>query len=215
MFNQFENATTSIKLANLPIVAGTFKTTMLNYQYASNCEYYSPLKEAKTVKEIFDIFGIKFSIDNVNQTFTPVIENVKPFPYFKESLKAIAKYVEDGSLYVKDDSRYYTINFNDGVISGKVRKVGDNPTPTTTPTTTTTQKAPKKTAKTSNKSAKKSAKKFEFTKTTTAPTTIKRDNNTYTVQELVKELLKQMDAGNASKFVKVEADFLFQNEATA
>jgi hypothetical protein len=35
------------------------------------------------------------------------------------------------------------------------------------------------------------------------------------VQELVKELLKQMDAGNASKFVKVEADFLFQNEATA
>jgi hypothetical protein len=24
-----------------------------------------------------------------------------------------------------------------------------------------------------------------------------------------------MDAGNASKFVKVEADFLFQNEATA
>jgi hypothetical protein len=87
MFNQFENATTSIKLANLPIVAGTFKTTMLSYQYASNYEYYSPLKEAKTVKEIFDIFGIKFSIDKVNQTFTPIIENVKPYPYFKESLR--------------------------------------------------------------------------------------------------------------------------------
>ena len=211
MFNQFEVATTSIKVANLPLVAGKLKATMLNYQYAQACEWFTALNDAKMVKDIFDIFGIKFIANKENGTFIPIIENIKPHPQFKEALKAVAPYMENGSLFASDDNRYYTITFTDGNISGKVRKIGENPTTTTPPT----KKAPKKPVNTSKKSKTSKGKKFEFSKPVQAPITLKRDDNTYTIQELVKELLRQMDAGNGSKKVKIEADFLFQNEKYA
>lgn len=224
MFNQFENATTSIKVANLPQVAGKLKSTMLAYQYATACEWYDALKNATMVKEIFDIFGIKFVADKANGTFIPVIENINPHPQFKEALKAVAPYMENGSIYASDSNRYYTITFTDGNISGKVRKVDDNKaitaptTPPVTKTTTPPQKAPKKSYRTSKKGKANTiskGKKFEFTKTIEAPVTLKRADNTYTVQELVKELLRQMDAGNGNKKVTIDADFLFQNEKYA
>lgn len=215
-FNQFEKATTGVKLNNLPIVAGTFKNAMLNYKYANMCGWYNDLVAAKSVKEIFDIFNVKFDIDKINQTFTPVIENIYTFAGIKDALKAIAPYMENGSIFAKDSYRYYTITFTDGVISDKVRKIVDDTT--TTPTTTTPPTPPVKTSKpkkTTKKVEKKEAKKFEFTPTTSTPVTAKRDDNTYTVQELVRELLKQMDMGNGGKYVTIDADFLFQNEKYA
>lgn len=223
-FNQFNNATTTIKCANFPQVATEFKKAMLSYQYASNCEWYERLKNATLINDIFGIFGIKFSPDYVNKVFIPVIENVAPAPNFKEALKAVAPYMNDGSIYVKDDYRYYTITFTNGEIKGTVRKVGENPTTpanntvsanNSTPVKVTSSKTASKGKKYSKKEVKKEAKKFEFTAPTIASITSKRADNTYTVAELVRELLKQMDAGNASKRITVQADFLFENEATA
>lgn len=211
MFTQFNPTTTSITIQNLPKVASALKNTMLNYQYASNCEWYGALKEAMSVKDIFDIFSIKFEM--VNNTFVPAVKEFNPFPNIMKVLSAIAPYMSDGAIYANDEyGHYYTIKFENGVVSGKKKSmptvdglVSTNPEPPKKP-------EPKKTAK---KQPKKEAKKFEFTAPTTTPVTMRRDDNTYTVQELVRELLKQMDAGNASKLVTIEADFLFQNEKYA
>lgn len=211
-FNQFEKATTSIKVNNLPKVATVFKNAMLNYQYANMCDWYDDLKNATMVKDIFDIFNIKFEADNVNKAFIPVINNIYTHAGFKDMLKAIAPYMENGSLFFKDSYRYYTITFTDGVVTGKRKTVNEGQTTTTPSVPATTTKKP---VNKSKKNPKKEAKKFSFTPTKVAPVTMKRDDNTYTVQELVKELLKQMDAGNASKMITVDADFLFNNEATA
>lgn len=217
-FNQFEKSTTSIKCENIPKVATAFKNAMLNYQYATNCGWYDDLVNASMVKDIFDIFNIKFEADNVNRVFIPVIENVYTHAGFKDMLKAIAPYMENGSLFFKDSYRYYTITFTDGVVTGKRRTTSDTPdnTPATIPSNTPT-KSPSSTPSknvTKSKKTKKGSKKIEFSNPTT-PVTMKREDNTYTVAELVRELLVQMDAGNASKKIKVEADFLFQNEKYA
>ena len=215
-FNQFEKATTGVKFNNMQLVADTFKAAMLNYKYASNCGWYNDLISAKSINAIFDTFNVKFHIDKINQTFVPIIHNVYTFAGLKDALKAIAPYMENGSIFAKDSYRYYTITYTNGDISGTVRKVMENTT--TTPTTTTQPALPVKTSKpkkTTKKVEKKEAKKFEFTPTTSTPVTVKRDDNTYTVQELVRELLKQMDMGNGGKYVTIDADFLFQNEKYA
>lgn len=219
-FNQFNNATTVIKCANFPQVATEFKKAMLGYQYASNCDWYERLKNATLINDIFGIFGIKFAPDYVQKVFIPVIENVAPAPNFKEALKAVAPYMENGCLYIKDDYRYYTLTFTNGKITGTVRKVNENPAPA--PVTQNKPNTVNKPVNKANNKAKKATKKevskttnFTFTAPTIAPVTLKRADNTYTVAELVRELLKQMDAGNASKLITVQADFLFENEATA
>ena len=219
-FNQFNNATTTIKCANFPQVATEFKKAMLSYQYASNCEWYERLKNATLINDIFGIFGIKFSPDYVNKVFIPVIENVAPAPNFKEALKAVAPYMNDGSIYVKDDYRYYTLTFTNGKITGTVRKVNENPAPA--PVTQNKPSTVNKPVNKANNRGKKATKKevskttnFTFTAPSIAPVTLKRADNTYTVAELVRELLLQMDKGNASKRITVQADFLFENEATA
>lgn len=202
-FNQYQKATTSIKVNNLPQVAGQFKNSMLNYQYASNCGWYNDLVNAKSVKEIFDIFNIKFDFDKETNSFIPVIENIYTHAGFKDMLKAIAPYMEDGCLFFKDSYRYYIITFTNGVVKGSRRTI-----------TNEVQEAPKQEVKAPKKEVKKTSKKgkkFEFSATSVAPVTAKRDDNTYSVAELVRELLKQMDKGNASKKVKVEADFLFND----
>lgn len=208
-FNQYQKATTSIKVSNLPQVAGNFKNSMLNYKYATNCGWYNDLVNAKSVKEIFDIFNIKFDFDKVNNAFIPVIKDVYTHANFKEVLKSIAPLMENGSIFAKDSYRYYLITFMNGEVKGRVRTITEEQE--VKPVKQEVKPTKKETKKTSNKN-----KKFEFSATSVTPVTVKRDDNTYTVAELVRELLKQMDMGNASKKVKIEADFLFnENEKYA
>ena len=215
--NQFEKATTSIKVANMPKVATAFKMAMLNYQYASNCPWYDALVNCDPLKA-FSIFNITFDVDRVKQVFIPIIKDIEMQACFKDALKAIAPYMEDGSIFANDTYRYYTITFTDGNISGKVRKVSES-TPSNevvAPKAEVKKETKKEVTKKTTKKAKKEVKKdFSFTPTSVTPVTMKRDDNTYTVQELVRELLKQMDMGNGDKYVTINADFLFQNEKYA
>lgn len=208
MFNQFQSATTGININNMAKATAVFKSALLNYQYASNCEWFNDLTNATSIQAVYDVFGIKFIADSVNRVFIPVIENLAPLPNTKDILKAIAPYMENGSIFADDGYRYYTITFTDGEISGKVRDTTKKPQ-------AQPKAQPEKPKKQGKAKKEKEAKKFEFSKPTTAPVTVKRDDNTYTVAELVRELLKQMDAGNGSKLITVEADFLFQNEKYA
>ncbi len=217
MFNQFLQTTTSITVQNMPVVAMKVKNTMLSYKYASNCPWYTTLQDAKSVKDIFDLFGFKFEI--VNNAFVPVVENFSPIPNIMEVLKAVAPYMENGNLFVADEyDHYYTINFNNGVVTGKKRtKNAEVPAqvPAQVESAKVEAKKPEvpKTKKSSKKPKKENA--FKISKPQETTTITRRDDNTYTVQELVIELLKQMDAGNASKLVTIEADFLFSNEKYA
>ena len=235
MFNQFANPTTYVSLQNLPQVAGVFKNTLCNISYASNTNWYNDMLKAVSVKDIFGLLNVGFTMVD-NNKFYPVIKNVDSFTY-KSVLEHIAPYMSDGCLYVQDEYHFYTIKFEGGKIKGSRRKIEDgNPlttpapvsTPaTTTPPKTTATKTPTKTpsktpTKTTSKSYKKSynnsPKKYGKTevRTSTNVAAIQaRDDNRYTVQELVKELLRQMDNGNGNKYLEVKADFLFKNEKYA
>ena len=114
-FNQFESATTGIKAANMPKAASVFKESMLNYKYAEMCGWYESLKNATTLNEIFSIFNIKFTANVEKKIFIPIIQDVYTHAGFKDMLKAIAPYMENGSLFFKDSYRYYVITFENGV----------------------------------------------------------------------------------------------------
>ena len=216
-FNDFANATTYVTINNMPNVAGAFKSAMLAYQYADKCEWYKALQDAKTVKAIFDVFGISFRLENNN--FYPVIKDVTPNAGFKDALKAISPFVAIGSMYVKDDYRYYTLNFDGKSISGKVRTITDNTsnTPVTKPTPTSKpiNSKPKKDYKPKKNTDKKYCK-TEVRSDATISNIQVRDNNTYTVQELAQELIRQIFIGNGNRELQIEADFLFKDaEKTA
>lgn len=231
MFNQFANPTTYVSLQNLPQVAGVIKNTLCNISYASNTNWYNDMLKAVSVKDIFGLLNVGFTMVD-NNKFYPVIKNVDSFTY-KSVLENIAPYMSDGCLYVQDEYHFYTIKFEGGKIKGSRRKIEDGnplttPAPvsvpaTPTPTKTTASKTPSKTpTKTTSKSYKKSynnsPKKYGKTevRTSTNVAAIQaRDDNRYTVQELVKELLRQMDNGNGNKYIEVKADFLFKNEKYA
>lgn len=208
-FNEFSPCTTSISMANIPYVAGLLKSEMMGYKYASNCPWYDKLTSAKSVKEIFDVFAIQFELKE--NRFYPVIKNVEVNPTYKDVLKVIAKYMENGEMFIKDDFHFYTLSFKDGNITGK----------RTTPTIPdTTPSAPvKANNKPKNKAKKETPKKYAKTEVrsdTSVSTITARDDNTYTVQELTQELIRQILNGNGSKYIKVEADFLFKSaEKTA
>lgn len=220
-FNETQTATTSITVNNLPYVAGAIKSAMMGYQYADKCKWYEALKNATSVKDIMGVFNIGLHYSNAKEAFVPVIKDIEAQAGYMDLLKAVAPYMEDGSLYAKDDYRYYTINFNGGKVTGTRRTIGETPAKPTTPPPAPAKPAkpsynkPANKKQTSKKQDSKKGSKFKFTAPTVAPVTMKRADNTYTVQELVRELLKQMDMGNGSKRVTIQADFLFQNEVTA
>ena len=210
-FNDFSPCTTSISMANIPYVAGLLKSTMMGYKYASNCPWYDKLTSAKSVKEIFDVFGIQFELRE--NRFFPVIKNVEVNPTYKDVLKAIAKYMENGEMFVKDDFRYYTLSFKDGNITGKRTTPS---IPDTTPVQNTPVKANKATKGKAKKEAPKKYAKTEVRSDTSVSSITARANNTYTVQELTQELIRQILNGNGNKQIEVKADFLFKDaEQTA
>ena len=205
-YNEFSQSTTYIKPVNLQIVADIFKNVALNTEYATCYGWYNELTEAKTYNEVFDIFGITFKYDEGK--LYPVVNNVYTHSIFKNALKAIAPYMEDGSIYVKDSEYFTTLTFTNGKITGSRRKLEYGQ-----PIVSSVKVEAK--APSNVKKPKKSGKITEFSKIKVrtdidSPATIVKADNTYTVQELVKELLRQMDKGNASKTIEVKADFLFK-----
>lgn len=222
MFNQFAEATAYVTVKNFPVLAGKFKESLLALPYANNYPWYNDLVSAKSVKDIFDLFNIKFRLEGTN--FFPIVKNVEALSY-KTVLEAIAPYMNDGSIFIQDDFFYYQLWFNAGKIKGSRRKIEDgNPLeakPVSQPATPPAKSVKKPVNKTSNKSTynkKPTGKKYAKTDVRTdsrVATITARADNTYTVRELVKELLRQIDNGNADKFVEVKADFLFKNHKYA
>ena len=213
-FNEVSPATTSIEVKNIPVVAGKVKASMLAYKYAEQCEYYSALKNATSVKDIFDIFNIKFELKD--NRFYPVIKDIEVRAGYKTLLENIAPYMNDGNLIAKDDYHVYTIKFSGGKITGTRRSIGDN-TPTTAPqvqTTAPANKAPKKPLKSSNKGNKNTAKKYGKieVRTNTDIATIQANvDNRYTIEEITKEFIRQILNGNGGKYVEVKGDVLFKS----
>lgn len=224
---EFSNPTTYVKPTNLQIVADVFKDAMLNIDYVKCYGWYNDLLNASSYSDIFDVFNITFEY-NEGKLY-PKINNVYTHTGFRDALKAVAPFMENGCIYVKDSYYYYLVWFKDGKIAGSRRKLEyGNPLdePKTEvkseikPVTTTEVKTESKVKK--DTKAKSVIKQFPKKSTVklsdnnnrtdiTKPVTTARDDNTYTVQELVKELLRQMDLGNGTREVQVNADFLFKN----
>ena len=218
-FNEFSPATISINVNNLPVVATLFKTTMLSYKYATNCEWYTTLTNAKSVGDIFKTFNITFSLKD--KKCFPVVKEVPIYPTYFDVLQAIAPYLNDGELTVKDDFRYYTINCTAGKLSGKKTTPQPEKSPTTTPPVSTpapSNNAPKKPVRTSNKGNKKpqatAPKKYgktEVRSDTNIATVQLRADNRYTIEEISKELIRQILNGNGGEYVEVKGDCLFKS----
>lgn len=210
-FNQYAPATTSIEVKNVPVVASRLKSTMLAYKYASNCEWFSTLNAAKSVKDIFDIFNIKFELKD--NRFIPVIKDIPVNSEFKKVLENVAPLMNDGDLIVQDDYHIYTLKFRGGKITGTRRKIGAIPTPpVTSPAPSNT--APNKPAKTSNKVKATTPKKYgkkEVRSNTTVATVQAREDNRYTIEEISKELIRQILNGNGGKYIEVKGDCLFKS----
>lgn len=217
-FNEVAPATTSIEIKNLPSVAGQVKAAMLSYKYASSCEWYETLTKAKSVKDIFDIFNITFELKD--NRFYPVIKGIVAQAGYKTLLENIAPYMNDGEMKAQDNCFIYTIRFNAGKITGSRRKIGDtapvNPQPvqSSTPKPTT----PKKPVRTSNRGNKKPQqtppKKYGKTEVRTDTNVVAvqaRDDNRYTIEEITKELIRQILNGNGGEYVEVKGDTLFKS----
>jgi hypothetical protein len=213
-FNEYSPATTSIEVKNVPIVAGLLKSAMMGYKYAPNCEWYATLSDAKSVKEIFDIFNIKFELKE--NRFYPVVKDIPVHVAFKTVLENIAPYMNDGDLIVQDDYHVYTLKFRAGKITGTRRKVGDIPATTTpqvvspAPVNTT----PNKPVKTSNKGKASTPKKYgktEVRSNTKVATVQERSDNRYTIEEISKELIRQILNGNGGKYIEVKGECLFKS----
>ena len=217
-FNEVSPATTSIEVKNVPVVAGIVKNSMLSYKYANNCEWFNPLSKATSVKEIFDIAGIKFELKE--NRFYPVIKDLPIFAGYKTILEKVAPYMNDGELIAKDDYHYYLLKFSAGKITGTRRTISDNNALNTPPITTTTPpvKTPKNPARTSKKTTNKTKqdtnKKYgtkDVRTDTTVSTVQANSDNRYTVEEITKELIRQILNGNGNKYVEVKGDFLFKS----
>jgi len=213
-FNEYSPATTSIEVKNVPVVAGLVKSAMLGYKYASNCEWYDTLTSAKSVKEIFDIFNIKFTLKD--NRFYPVVKDIPVHVAFKDVLEKVAPYMNEGNLIVQDDYHVYTLKFSGGKITGTRRKIDAIPAPTTTQVTTPApvDNKPKKPATTSNNGKSYSPKKYgktEVRSNTKVATVQARSDNRYTIEEISKELIRQILNGNGGQYIEVKGECLFKS----